>query len=67
LTELLTRDFDSAYATLLGTPNDQPMLRPYQREANAAVERAIAERKRHLLVAMARGTGRTYTFVNSDL
>jgi type I restriction enzyme, R subunit len=64
LSELLARDFHSAYARLLGTPNDQPMLRPYQREANAAVERAIAERKRKLLVAMATGTGKTYTFVN---
>ena len=64
LSELLTRDLDSAYARLLGTPNDQPMLRPYQREANAAVEGAIAGRKRNLLVAMATGTGKTYTFVN---
>jgi type I restriction enzyme R subunit len=39
-------------------------LRPYQKEANAAIERAIAERKRNLLVAMATGTGKTFTLVN---
>jgi type I restriction enzyme, R subunit len=45
-------------------PNDHAMLRPYQREANAAVEKGIADRKRHMLVAMATGTGKTFTMVN---
>ncbi len=39
-------------------------MRPYQKEANAAVEKAIAERKRNLLVAMATGCGKTFTLVN---
>src|SRR5262249_2126583 len=39
-------------------------LRPYQREANAAVEQAIAARKRNMLLAMATGTGKTFTLVN---
>ena len=64
LRELLDRDLDAATAKLAATPNDGPKLRPYQRDANAAVERAIAERKRHLLVAMATGTGKTFTMVN---
>ena len=38
-------------------PHDHPRLRPYQLEANKAVETALAERRRHLLVAMATGTG----------
>jgi type I restriction enzyme, R subunit len=64
LRELLARDHDGAVADLLDRPNDHPKLRPYQRDANAAVERAIADRKRHMLVAMATGTGKTFTMVN---
>lgn len=62
--ELLERDFDGATATLLTMPNASTRLRPYQKEANAAVEQAIADRKRSLLVAMATGTGKTFTLVN---
>jgi type I restriction enzyme R subunit len=64
LRELLTRDLDAECARALALPHDHPRLRPYQKEANAAVERAIAERKRSLLVAMATGTGKTFTLVN---
>src|SRR5207249_9871353 len=32
--------------------------------ANAATEDAIAKRKRHMLLAMATGTGKTFTMVN---
>lgn len=62
--EMLGRDFDADCAKLLALSHDHPKLRPYQREANAAVDRAIAERKRNLLVAMATGTGKTFTLVN---
>lgn len=61
---LLDVDFDEVTAKLLATPNGHDFLRPYQRDANRAVERAIADRKRHLLVAMATGTGKTFTMVN---
>jgi type I restriction enzyme R subunit len=64
LSELIARDFDGDCAKLLALPNEHPMLRPYQREANAAVEKAIADRKRQMLVAMATGTGKTFTTVN---
>ncbi|WML68516.1 MAG: hypothetical protein METHP_02149 [Methanoregula sp. SKADARSKE-2] len=40
------------------------MIRPYQAEANAAIEQAVRDRKRQMLVAMATGTGKTYTMVN---
>jgi len=40
------------------------MLRPYQVEANTAIEQAVRERKRQVLVAMATGTGKTFTLVN---
>ena len=45
-------------------PNDTTRLRPYQIEANTAIEQAIADRKRQMLVAMATGTGKTFTMVN---
>ena len=64
LRELLGQDFDAASEKLLALPNGGNRLRPYQRDANAAVEKAIAERKRNLLVAMATGTGKTFTLVN---
>ena len=64
LEELLVRDFEGALSTLGALKNDHPRLRPYQVECNAAVEAAIAERRRKLLVAMATGTGKTFTLVN---
>jgi type I restriction enzyme R subunit len=64
LAELLGRDLDAASQELLATPNDHPRLRPYQIEANAATEQAIAARKRHMLLAMATGSGKTFTMVN---
>lgn len=64
LKELLSRDFESACEAALRLPHHHPRLRPYQRDANEAVEKAIAERKRNLLVAMATGTGKTFTLVN---
>ena len=48
LAELLTRDFNVVSDKLLALPHDHTMLRPYQREANAAVDRAIADRRRNL-------------------
>lgn len=62
--ELLGRDFDAACANLGAMPNHHSLLRPYQKEANAAVEQALRDRKRQMLVAMATGTGKTFTMVN---
>ena len=64
LREMLARDFDGACETLLGMPNTSARLRPYQRQANTAAEHAIAGRQRNLLLAMATGTGKTFTIVN---
>ncbi len=64
LEEMLTRDFEAASTTLAALPNKHERLRPYQVDANAAVEKAIADRKRQMLVAMATGTGKTFTTVN---
>jgi type I restriction enzyme R subunit len=64
LRERLVYNFDATCAEMLQTRNDHPRLRPYQIEANDAVEHAIADRKRQMLVAMATGTGKTFTMVN---
>lgn len=64
LEELLVRDFEGALSTLGALKNDHPRLRSYQVECNGAVEAAITERRRKLLVAMATGTGKTFTLVN---
>ena len=62
--EMFSRDFDAACDNMLHLPHDHPRLRPYQKEANARVEKAIAARNRSLLVAMATETGKTFTIVN---
>jgi len=64
LKELLQRDLDAECQRLLAMPNDHPLIRPYQVDANAAIENAIADRKRQMLVAMATGTGKTFMMVN---
>jgi type I restriction enzyme R subunit len=64
LRELLEKDDEGARIRLQQMPHDHPRLRPYQLDANAAVETALKERKRNLLVAMATGTGKTFTIVN---
>src|SRR5579883_369525 len=64
LLELMGRDFEADCEKLLAIPNDHKLIREYQKEANAATENAIAERKRAMLLAMATGTGKTFTLVN---
>jgi type I restriction enzyme R subunit len=64
IAEQLANDFDASCQTLLQTPNDHPRLRADQREANSAVEKALSDRKHQMLVAMATGTGKTFTMVN---
>lgn len=64
LKEMLSRDIDIACEWFAEHANAHPRLRPYQLEANTAIEDAIAKRKRQMLVAMATGTGKTFTLVN---
>lgn len=64
LQEMLQVDPTNAYSWFKANPNHHPRLRPYQRLANEAVESAIADGKRQMLVAMATGTGKTFTTVN---
>lgn len=64
LEEFLSKDEDTARAWLKNTAIDNPSLRHYQKESIEAIEKAIAERKRSMLVAMATGTGKTFTIIN---
>jgi type I restriction enzyme R subunit len=64
LREQLGRDTAAAESSVLALPQTNARLRPYQRDANTAIEEALVARKRHMLVAMATGTGKTFTLVN---
>jgi type I restriction enzyme R subunit len=64
LVEMLDRDRDASCQRLADTPNDHPKMRLYQIEANQVIERAIADCRQNMLVAMATGTGKTFTLVN---
>ena len=64
LQEMLGRDFEHDCRWFASNPNEHHRLRPYQIEANTAIEEAIANRKRQMLIAMATGTGKTFTMVN---
>jgi type I restriction enzyme R subunit len=64
LRELIGRNFEQAHAALANLPNDHPKLRDYQKAANVATEKAISDQKRQMLIAMATGTGKTFTLVN---
>lgn len=63
LREMLERDYESELSVLLTIPV-QEGIRPYQVEANTAIEQAITDRHRKMLVTMATGTGKTLMTVN---
>jgi type I restriction enzyme R subunit len=61
LLEMLSYDDSSAREFLLTVENDNVFLRYYQKDAIDAIEKALLENKRKMLVAMATGTGKTIT------
>lgn len=63
LREMLTRDTQGELDRLLEVPMSA-VMRPYQIEANVAIEQMLRARKRKMLVTMATGTGKTLTLVN---
>lgn len=63
LRELLDRSGDVVGRTFQEIPANT-YLRDYQLEANQAIEQAIDERRRKMLITMATGTGKTLTLVN---
>lgn len=64
LEEMMERNLDEECQWFARNRNDHPLIRDYQVEANDAIEQAIADRKRRMLIAMATGTGKTFTMVN---
>jgi len=61
---MMGRDTAASAAALLGSTQWHPRLRPYQIDACKAIELAIRNHRRQMLVAMATGTGKTFTMIN---
>jgi len=64
LKELLAKDDSAPKQWLLKQKIDDTSLWPFQVEAIQAIEGALLDGRRHMLVAMATGTGKTFTMVN---
>jgi type I restriction enzyme R subunit len=64
LEDLLSKNEEVSSRWLAENPVDNSFLRPYQKEAIQKTEEAIINRKRNMLMAMATGTGKTFTTVN---
>ncbi|MEI6847494.1 MAG: DEAD/DEAH box helicase family protein [Chlorobiaceae bacterium] len=62
--ELFARDYTRCKKWFSTTPNEIERLRPYQKEAIAAVENGLTANKRLMMLAMATGTGKTFTTVS---
>ena len=63
LREMGERDTEAELAALRAIPV-QAGIRPYQVEANTAIEQAITDRHRKMMVTMATGTGKTLMTVH---
>ena len=59
----LEQSVDTSADALKNEPIDYGRLRPYQQDAIKAIEGAISEDQRDILVAMATGTGKTRTCI----
>lgn len=64
LRESFGRDVAKAASALVGSAQANARVRPYQADASSAIEAALVGRKRAMLLAMATGTGKTFTIVN---
>jgi len=64
LNEILLRNEDEAKARLKTNKDYHLGLRPYQKEAVESVEQSLLDRKYRMLIAMATGTGKTFTTIN---
>jgi type I site-specific restriction endonuclease len=63
---MLSRHFDAECNWFRENASQHHRLRPYQIDANTAIEDASSKRKRQMLVAMATGTGKTFTLDHFD-
>ena len=64
LRAMLAKDDSAAKIWLADNTIDDSSLWPFQVEAVEKIEEALLEGRRHILVAMATGTGKTFTMVN---
>ncbi len=64
LAELLATDIGAGFEWLAKTPNDNPFLRQYQRDAIESIEKSLTAGKRRMLLAMATGTGKTFVAIS---
>ncbi|MEN6350990.1 MAG: DEAD/DEAH box helicase family protein [Syntrophomonas sp.] len=63
--ELVDKDSDNAFNKLKTIPiMENSKLRPYQEQAIIDIEKALADYKRQMLIAMATGTGKTFLTVS---
>jgi type I restriction enzyme, R subunit len=63
LQEMMERDVMKGYQDLADMPFREGSVRNYQERAILAVEQAIRDRKRQMMVVMATGTGKTRTTI----
>lgn len=63
LREMLQRDEQASLGRLSALPFRAGSVRPYQEAAIRAVETAVSDRKRQMMVVMATGTGKTRTTI----
>ena len=61
LEEYLGRNVEESFRWLKENPIDHPNIRPYQKEAIESIEAAIFANKSKMILAMATGTGKTFT------
>jgi type I restriction enzyme R subunit len=61
LNELLTMNREEKLSWFMQNPPDYTKLRYYQKDAIQSIEQALVDHKRSMLVAMATGTGKTFT------
>lgn len=64
LWEFFNRNDAMAHQWFEHNPVNNPRLRPYQKKAIEATEKAMMDGKRKIMLAMATGTGKTFTTVN---
>lgn len=61
--EMFNRNIPESKRWFNENPNEIERLRPYQKDAISAVENGLIENKRKMMLAMATGTGKTFTTV----
>lgn len=63
--EMFARDYSVSKKWFKDTPNEIERLYPYQKNAISAMENGLIENKRRMMLAMATGTGKTFTTVSA--